>query len=627
MRRRPRFSIVASSVAAVCIAAGCGRAQSRRSLPSSIVLITVDTLRSDYVRPDIAPAMAAFGREALIYDQAITAAPLTLPAHTSLLTGLDPPRHGVRDNEIYALSASVPTYPSLLKARGYRTAAFVSAPVLNRRYGLDRGFDVYDDEISGPERDGTTTVAHAERWIDAAPQPFFAWVHLFEPHAPYRTGAYASEVSAADRAIDSLFKHLRSAQLWDDLVVSLTSDHGESLGEHGEDTHGFFLYEATLHIPWMLKAPHVTPGRVGRLARIVDELPTVLDVAGVHLEAPQSDGIDLAPAARNNPPAQAYSETFLPRDQFGWSELLSLRSERLKYIDAPQPELYDLARDPVERTNVVSVQPADARSLSHSLHAMAHASAPPGTAATPPSAIVAEQLMSLGYLGVSRPSRRGDLADPKSKLEVYKLTMRALELSEHDDADAALETVTRAEALDPKVAQVEFLKGSLLGRMGRFDEAVAALERTLALDPQHAPARYKLALAWLRLGRHDRAGEALHELLRQHPDDYRAWHNLAAIAYSGGDLDRADELERKALQISPTYAEAWNTLGAIALVRKQPGPAVDAFTKATTYAPQNAQAFRNLGLALRAAGSATAAERATARACELDRRLCAADSR
>jgi choline-sulfatase len=627
MRRRPGHPLVGALVAALLLLAGCRPARVRPR--PSIIVITIDTLRADHVTARLMPALDSLGREAVVFDQAVTVAPLTLPSHTSLLTGMYPPRHRVRDNQVFRLPDDVPTYPSWLRQLGYATGAFVSAVVLDHRYGLNRGFDVYDDEMTGPERAGGETLERAERWIDRTPRPFFLWVHLFEPHAPYRSGTYAGDVTAADTALGGFYEYLRHGRMWDDVILSVTADHGESLGEHGEETHGFFLYDATLRIPWMLKAPGLAPRRVSQLVRIVDEIPTILEVAGLADRRDDrkatTDGVSVASLAGGGSLGlEAYSETFLPRVQFGWSALTSIRTGRFKYIEAPQAELYDLERDPGEATNVIASRTPEAERLKRVLGGVARAAtAPPARAAPDPQ--LAGQLMSLGYIGYSpafSDPAGTTLADPKAKIAVYNLTMAGLVMAEHGDLAPALRKVQDAERLDAGVAQIEFLKGTLLGRMGRYDEARSALERTLALDPRYTAARFRLALAWLRTGRAERAAEALREVVRQQPDDFRAWHNLAAIAYSRNDLDEAEALERKALALSPEYAEAWNTLGAIALVRKRTDAAVDALTRATQLAPQNAQAFQNLSLAFRATGQEQRAKDAAGRACALDKKMC-----
>src|SRR5262245_19721730 len=605
---------------------------------ASIVVLTIDTLRADRVNDDLMPALTALARESVVFEQAITVAPLTLPSHASLLTAAYPTRHGVHDNHVSSLREDTPTYTAQLKLRGYATGAFVSAVVLDKRYGLNHGFDVYDDEIHGPERSGEDTIARATHWIETAPRPFFAWIHLFEPHAPYRSGSYDGDVRAADAAVDRLFQFLRGQNLWRDVVVSVTADHGESLGEHGEQTHGFFAYDSTMRIPWILKGPGLAARTFTPLVRIVDQLPTIVEVAGADGAASASDsskardGVSLVRflASGQSPGLEAYGESFLPRDQFGWSELRMLRTETSKYVDAPKPEFYHLAADKNESVNAIGTHQDDAAGLKRLLDVVVRASGAdaPRVRADPQ---MTEQLMSLGYIAGSPAARDGGgletaaprlLADPKDKLAVYNLTLAALELSQHGNAAAALGKLAEAERLDPGVAQIHFLEGSLLGREGRFDQAAAALERTLVLNPEFLPARFKLALAQLRLGQHDRATATLEQIVKDQPDDFRAWHNLAAVAYAQQDLDRAEQLERKALAINQDYAEAWNTLGAIYIVRKQPQAAVDALTTATRLNPANGQAYRNLAMALAAAGQPDRARAAADTACSLGPQYC-----
>jgi arylsulfatase A-like enzyme/Flp pilus assembly protein TadD len=622
------------AVVAVLASFGCRHAAAPPPrTPLSIVLVTIDTLRADYVSARLTPALDRLAQESIVFQNAITVAPLTLPAHASLLTGQNPPRHRVRDNSVFALPDDILTFPMWLKRHGYATAAFVSAVVLDHRYGLNRGFDVYDDEIAGPERPARDTLARAERWLESTPDRFFVWIHLFEPHAPYRTGSYGGEVAAVDQELAAFFQFLRERRLWNTIVVSITSDHGESLGEHGEQTHGFFLYDATLRIPWLLKAPSASPGTFPHQVRIVDELPTVLELAGTDpLRDPGFAGAALDGGSvaelverKRSPNLEAYSETFLPRDQFGWSELKSIRTERLKYIEAPQAEAYDLASDPAETRNIIAERPAAALPLKRTLAAL-EGSASASVRHAPSDPVLVEKFMALGYIGYSPApaAPRGALPDPKSKLEVYNLTMNALELSERGEASAALEKLRRAERLDPNVAQVEFLTGTILGKLGRFPDAARALERTLELNPRYTAARLKLALAYLRMGQHGPAERALSRVLHDEPQNVRAYHDLAAVAYSAGNLSRAEELERKALAIDPRYAEAWNTLGAIYVVQKNPAAAVDALTTATRLSPANGQAFYNLALALGAAGEVEQARAARARACAVDPKYCAA---
>ena len=573
------------------------------------------------------PALDRLAGESLVFSQAISVGPLTLPAHASMLTGLYPPRHGVRDNHVHSLGDDIATLPQQFKASGYATGAFVSAIVLHRRYGLARGFDIYDDETGPLERPAEETLRRAAAWIDAAQAPFLAWVHLFEPHAPYRAGSYASEVGVVDGALGRFIDRLRTRRAWADTIVSVTADHGESLGEHGEQTHGFFVYDATLRIPWILRVPGQSAGRFGHQVRIVDILPTIADLAGVKVagSVPAMDGVSLVPFLERDasPALEAYAETFLPRHQFGWSELRSLRTERVKYIAAPTSEVYDLAVDPGERHNVAAARGDIVASLSRQLAALERAAVT--RPRQPSDPMLADQLLSLGYISYSPLPTREPISssgDPKDKVKVYQLTMDALEASEAGRSAEALARLATARTLDGQVAQVHFVEGSILGTSGRYADAARALERAVALSPRHVAAQFKLALAYIRTGRDGDAARVLERVLQDEPANFRALHNLAAIAYRRGDLDRAAALERQALALQPDYPEAWNTLGAIHLLRRQPAEAVTALERATRAGPTNAQAFRNLGLARRALGDAAGAAAAARRACELDRTLC-----
>lgn len=659
-----------------------------------VIVITIDTLRADHVTAAHAPALDRLARESIAFDTAISVGPLTLPAHASLLTGLYPTRHGVRDNDIFSLPAGMPTYPAWFKTRGYDTGAFVSAIVLDRRFGLDAGFDRYDDAIGdSPERAARETLQRAEAWLadraadrpDArtaagaaaaagstgqndpsgqsgavaqagAPRPFFLWIHLFEPHAPYRTGDYAGEVRQVDQELERFFATLRARGLWDDALLSVTADHGESLGEHGEQTHGFFVYDSTIRIPWILKAPGLAARRIASQVRLVDVLPTMAALSGAAGQSaagqgaasqgaagaagkgtaevppiPDVDGVNLAPYLTDGrlPELEAYSETFLPRNQFNWSELRALRMPAAKYIAAPKPELYLLPEDPAEARNRVADRRDTAAPMQDILTRLsARQPAAPTTRAAEGAggSVDLEKFLALGYLGhapqATAAAAGAVLPDPKDKLALYRLVMSALELSEAGKPDAALDALRQAQRLDASVTQVHYLAGVILGGQQRYAEAAAALERAVALNPRHVVARFKLALAYVRLGQADRAEQALHTVLRDEPRNVRALHNLAAIAYTRGDVRRTEELERQALAIDRNYFEAWNTLGAVYIVSGRTADALDALATATRLNPTSGQALYNLALAQRASGDTTAAAATAQRACALDPRYC-----
>ena len=548
--------------------------------------------------------------------------------------------------------------------------AFVSSIVLDKRYGLDAGFDTYDDVMpdGAPERSAQETLQRAAQWLTArtaaagrseasgtrapaagAPAPFFLWIHLFEPHAPYKTGSYAGEVTAVDRELDRFFALLRERGLWNDTVLSVTSDHGESLGEHGEATHGYYVYDSTIRIPWILKVPGQTARRVGAQVRLVDVMPTMIELAGAGAGADAqavkalgvkgAHGESLAAylAKGSFPALEAYSETFLPRNQFNWSELRAIRagggsdSGAYKFIDAPEPELYSLAQDPAEAKNVVAnaaeaPRVAAMKKIITSLEQDSRAVAAAATHGPSSDIVEAEKFLSLGYIGQSSPAAAAasgaKLPDPKTKIAIYQLVMSSIDLNETGKSGEALAALKRAAAMDPSVTQVHYLQGLILGGQQRYAEAAAALERTIALNPRHVLARFKLALAWLRLNRTADAEKALNTVLEDEPRNFRAYHNLAAIAYARGDLRRAESLERQALAIDGDYFESWNTLGAIYVVEKRAAEALQALNKATAIKPSSGQAQYNLALALQASGNLDAAQAAADKACSLEQRYC-----
>jgi tetratricopeptide (TPR) repeat protein len=337
------------------------------------------------------------------------------------------------------------------------------------------------------------------------------------------------------------------------------------------------------------------------------------------------DGINLLPFIAGGNPTQneAYADTFLPRDQFQWSELRAVRTDKLKYIAGPRPELYDLTVDPGEQRNIIGDRAAEAERLRR-ISEMVESRGRSRKSSHAADAGLQEKFRALGYIGYAPGAAvpGSPSADPKDKLHVYARVMTALELSEADKADEALAQLAAAEKRDANVAQIHYLKGSILGTKNRFAEAAAALERAVALNAHFVLARFKLALAYVRLSRFDRAEEILRSVIADEPRNFRAFHNLAAIAYSRGDLAAAEKLERQALAIDPNYFEAWNTLGAIFVVAKRPTEAIDALNTALRVDPSSGQAHYNLSLALRAAGQTAGAEAKAATACALDRRYC-----
>jgi choline-sulfatase len=364
------FGLVASAIGAAALSV---RLTNANPPPLGVVIVTLDTTRADrlsvygYMNATL-PHLERLAREGVVFDQAVSAAPLTLPAHCSLFTGLLPPRHGVRDNAAAPLAATLPTLAEILQRRGFRTGAFVGSVVLDPSRGLARGFEEYrgvssnGDTESPRQRRGDAVMTDALHWLDGiGDSPFLLWAHLYDPHRPYdppepyrskHDDPYIGEIAFADAQIGRLLDDLARRNLLDRTIVVVAGDHGESLGEHGERDHGIFVYESVLHVPLILSAPNVPSGRVNDVVRLVDVMPTVLDLAGV--PSLPVDGISLVGRMRGTTrplDLEAYSESLYPR-RFGWSPVRSLRAGRFKLIEAPRRELYDLETDPFEQRNL-----------------------------------------------------------------------------------------------------------------------------------------------------------------------------------------------------------------------------------------------------------------------------------
>ncbi|HSC28373.1 MAG TPA: sulfatase [Vicinamibacterales bacterium] len=402
------------------------------------MIVSLDTTRADrlpaYGYMDVSmPHLDRLAREGVVFDQATSVAPLTLPAHASLFTGLYPPGHGVRDNADPALAEEHATLAETLRERGFRTAAFVGSVVVNPERGLAQGFDEYrgvatDKQAGhGPERmqrRADAVVTDALEWLGHQPaSPFFLWVHLYDPHRPYDppepyrssvADPYVGEIAFADSQIGRLLDALERRRLYDRTVVVVVGDHGESLGDHGERDHGIFVYESVMRVPFIVRAPGLAPRRVGAVVRLVDVMPTVLDLVG--LQAPDLDGVSLVDLMKGSRRSdlEAYSESLYPR-RFGWSPLLALRDGRFKLISAPRPELYDLERDPFEERNIYGERRELAEAMTTRLADIARErSTGTGTPAVPPD--VQARLAALGYVGsVPTPAMlTGEqLPDPK----------------------------------------------------------------------------------------------------------------------------------------------------------------------------------------------------------------------
>lgn len=616
----------------------------------NLVVITLDTTRADrmgaYGNKDVeTPAFDRIAREGVLFEQAVAVAPLTLPVHSSMFTGKFPPEHGVRDNGGFFLGNDQLTLAEVLKSKGYRTGGFIGAYVLDSKWGMNQGFDTYFDKfdlseskaisVGAIQRPGNEVVDEALPWIkQAAGSPFFAWIHLYDAHSPhrppepfatkYKERPYNGEVAFCDTQVARVIAELESLGLYDRTVIMIMGDHGESLGDHGEGGHGFFVYNSTTHVPFAVRAPFsLTRGRqVGDPVRSVDVMPTALDL--LDIAPPQGiSGVSLAPLMAGMTPElglDAYSEAMYPLHHYGWSDLRALRSGRYKVIDAPRPELYDVDRDPGETTNIFESRRtlgdtliAQLRTLEGNF-AKTEAALPPGD--VDPEA--RERLAALGYVGsfvATASDKRTDRADPKDKIGLFNKLGDATELSKEKDAegrppfDKILALLNEVIAEDPNVIDAWFMRGTQRMNHGDLEPAVADFKRTLELKPDYDLAVFNLAQAYRRMGNDDAALAGFEHYLTLDPKDPFVHYQMGEIWLDRGDDRKAEQLFRRALEIDGQVVAAKNALGVIALQRGDPATAERLIREAIEVKPTLKLAHFNLALLAEQRGDLRQAER------------------
>jgi arylsulfatase A-like enzyme/Flp pilus assembly protein TadD len=528
-----------------------------------VILITLDTTRADHIgcygAPAHTPTLDSLAASGVRFTQFMTPVPLTAPAHASILTGLNPPGHGVRDNGIHVLAERVPTLAERFRDAGYETAAFVSAYVLDRRFGLARGFSVYDDRFYN-ERSGARTTRAVLRWLRGreAGRPLFLWVHYYDPHRPWTPpepwrsldlpSPYACEIAAMDGAVGELLAGLRGAGLLDRAVVLAAGDHGEGLNDHGETEHGLFLYDEVLRVPLIAAWPHgLRAAVVDAPGSLIDVAPTLCALAGIEPPA-GCEGSSLLPARGANRKDGAapvpvshrseYAETLYPEHAFGHAALHALRTPRWKYVEAPQPELYRLDEDPRETRNLVSAEADTARRLAGRLARLRASLTEKAPSPAGLSAEEEERLRSLGYLAGSTAPTPRQLPDPKEMipyLEQLEAAKRALEAEQWAEAEAPLREIL---VRNPENLIAARQLGQALERQGRHAEAIGALEQAFRLDPRSVGTRRLLALVCRLSGRPERAIE-IYRTLTEDPNEH--WSAIQGEAGALTELGRVSD--------------------------------------------------------------------------------------
>lgn len=628
----------------------------------NILLVTIDTLRADKLgaygsKSGLTPVIDALATSGVRFTHVWSHAPVTLPSHASILTGLLPPNHGVRNNGSYRLGSGPSTLGERLHASGYRTAAFVGAFVLDTRFGLNRGFDEYDDRYSSSgvsasfhftERPADQVLRATTAWIlrpkDGDTRPWFAWVHLFDPHAPYQAPpAYArdrtpydAEIAWTDSALGEALTELRGAGQLDRTLIVLTSDHGESLGDHGETTHGLFAYDSTQRVPLLVSAAGLQARTIAKPAAHVDIMPTVLDLVGV--SAPEGldgrslrDEIEGTQSGHDEP---IYFEALDASLTRGWAPLRGVVHRMWKYIDLPVPELYDLASDPAEQTNLVGREPERVRDLQSRLRQW---STPPAAPSGTLDPATSEKLRSLGYISGSAAVRAGHSVadDPKQLVTLSEMFNDALEDSSRGRADAAMEKFSQilsarpdflaarlsaatvqigarrpadavrllqdAPAADHTSTSWRTRMGQSLAATGNLPEARRVLE-SVVKDAQGDPEPLnELGVVLLRLGKSDEARRAFNQLIDVDPTAAGTWYNLGLLEIEARRTEAAAAAFARVLELNPRHVDAWRGLGAV-VAASDPKRATDAWQHVIEIEPNDFDTLYNLAIVLAESG-------------------------
>lgn len=554
----------------------------RRDL--NVLLITIDTVRADrlgcygYAGAGT-PNLDRLAAEGVRFANTYAQVPLTLPSHCSIMTGMDPADHRVHNNGTYSLGPEIPTLAGLLKARGYRTAAFIASFTLDSRFGLARGFDVYDDNVQGEEalksfrseRRAGAVLAALAPWLESIRgERFLCWAHFYDPHLPYappppfdaeyRDRKYDGEIAYVDLIIGQLLDLLKEKGLQDRTLIVVAGDHGEALGEKKEIDHGLFLYDGTLRVPMIVRLGKDLPaGRVvSSRVRLIDIMPTVLDILGIPVPSGVR-GTSLLPYARGKRTADlpVHIETFYPRETFGWSELIGLIDGAWKYIRAPTPELYDLPLDPHEEKNLGSAEPAVLREEARKLDEfIARSGARKGPAGRAVSVAEAERLRSLGYLGAAAADSgaKGKLPDPKDKIGDYLLVFRGNILENEGRLAEAAACYRQVLDANPGVPSNYVNLAVLEMKRNRADEAARLLEQARSKFPDSEVVLSRLMGLYLNAGRWQDALSTGRDLLENDPAHFDALF-LSGSAYAHlGKWEDALACYRKALAIEPENA-------------------------------------------------------------------------
>lgn len=595
--------------------------QPDRIASANILLLTLDTTRADHLgcygyREARTPNLDRLAREGVRFASAYCPAPLTLPSHTTILTGLEPFRHGVRNNGHY-LPAEVKTVTETLKARGYRTAAFVSSFSVDSRFGLDRGFEVYDDTFQADlpfktmnaERRAADTFSRFARWLDQNYRgQFFCWVHFYDPHLPYdppepfsrefSDRPYDGEIAYMDVYVGRVLEILEEKGILGKTIIIVAGDHGEGLGDRVELGHGVFLYEETVRVPLIFwnKKVFTRPAVVEARVRLTDITPTILSWLRAEEEAAQMQGHSLEGYFRRKESKnrETIIETFYPRENFGWSELIGIISGRWKFIQSPRPELFDLRSDPEERMNLFTTNQELAADLRQKLESILLGSSSTGAATRPEDL---ERLRSLGYLNLAPARGQSSYPDPKEKLELLRLIQEAQAHEYQEKYDLAEQAYLKIleETPDSPASYVNLALAC--ARQQKMDQAIAILNRGLERLPDSEILLVRLGHTYAVSGKFLLALKTMERVLQLNPRNVDALTVSAGILDAAGRKEEAWALYRRTLEVEPESKTLRTSLAASLASAGKLAEAIEIYRKLIEDFPEDQSLYQFTGLA------------------------------
>lgn len=604
----------------------CASLAAAQTPQHNIILITIDTLRADYLSCNGStkvktPNLDSLAQQGVNFTRTRSAVPLTLPSHCSIMTSQYPIKHGVRDNGIERLSNESTTLAEVLKTRGYQTAAFVGSFVLDHRFGLNQGFDVYNDRMAADlrvlekieaERNADAVYSAFSEWFarNAKKQPYFVWIHFYDPHAPYNppdsyrnkyaNDPYAGEVAYTDAVIGRVLQNLKS-QDSNNQIIAIVGDHGEGLGEHQEATHSLLIYNSTLHVPMIIVAPgQIPPGTTfPYLSRTVDLAPTLLDLAGFQNDL-KSQGISLKKSIEQmkDPGVTSASESLYPKVNLGWSELRGVENNQFHFIDAPRPELYDVVNDPGETKNLINQRSAIAGDLRNELNQLYQGSSSAQKSNQPEmDAETKERLASLGYVSGSNPgSNQTSQIDPKDKMKVWNdIQSGIFEFGNgnYPNAVKIFESVLKTDNSIPIV--YDNLCSSYL-RLENWEKAKSCIMDALQRGINFPALHVNLGLIYHKDKKYSEAQKEFLDALSADPSNTSAHYYLANTLRASGQHEQALVEYQKALELSPDNVFVVNGLAMTYIALKKDSEALTAFEQAARIDPQNPAAHFNLAI-------------------------------